>query len=154
MSSKIGTKFFYTIEATGSEPKTYGVTGLPPELTISNNIISGTFITTDTYNMVITVSNLTSSESKDLIISSGLSPILTSPGQVISEQYSNFSYILRSSPSGVTYSVIGILPEGLRFSVDTISGVPIYSGTWNPTIKATNSFGENSKELVITIYEP
>ena len=151
--SKVGTQFNYNIEATGTEPKTYSVTGLPPGFNLTNNIISGVFSSSNIYNMQLDVSNLTSSDSKNLIIISGTPPIFTSPGQEIVAQYSNYTYQLTTNPTGATYNIIGILPEGLRFDGDTISGIPLIIGTYELTMKATNPFGEGTRDLIITVYQ-
>jgi len=151
--SKIGTLFSYTIESTGTPPKTYSVTGLPAELTLINNVISGVFLSAVTYNLTITVSNAASSDSKILKIESGEVPVITSLGQASCYQYYNFTYTVTSSPvSGVTYNIIGILPEGLQFGVDTISGIPIYDGVYYLKIKATSPYGTSTKDLTITTY--
>ena len=103
--------------------------------------------------MTLTVYNSTSTDSEILTIVSGDSPVITSSGEVINEQYSNFNYVVTSNPiSGVTYNLIGILPEGLLFSIDTISGIPIYDGEYDLKIKATNAFGTTLKDLKIIIY--
>lgn len=151
--SKIGTQFSYTIEAIGTEPKTYSVTNLPTGFTLNNNIISGIFMSGNTYNMGIAVSNLTTSDSKDLVIISGYPPVFTSPGQEIIAQYADYIYQMTSNPSGVTYKIIGILPEGLQFNGEIISGIPTIAGTYELAMKATNPFGEGSRDLIITVYQ-
>jgi hypothetical protein len=149
--NKIGTPFTYQIDSTGDSPKTYSVLNLPSELILTDNIITGVFTSSGTYNMTLIVSGITTSDSKQLTVNVGVPPIITSLGEVYCEQYSGFTYIV--TPSGTTYNILGILPEGLIFNIDTISGIPIYAGVTNLKIKATNPFGVSLKDLKITIYQ-
>lgn len=149
---KVGSQFNYAIESTGNPPKIFNVTGLPPELTLTNNMISGIFISESTSILNITVSGTTSSDTKEVIVTSGSAPIITSSGVASCIQYSGFTYTITSIPSGITYNIIGILPERLQFSIDTISGVPIYDGSYDLKIKATNPFGTTLKNLTIAVY--
>lgn len=152
--SRIGSKFSYTIESSGTTPKIYSLTGQPSGITLSSNIISGVFTSCGTYTMNIGVSGLTSSDSKNLVVEAGVPPVITSLGNVSGEQYSGFTYIITSNPStGVTYTISGMIPVGLKFSVNQITGIPFYVGISNAKIKATNPFGETTRELNITIYQ-
>lgn len=150
--AKIGTPFNYTIESAGSSPKTYSITGLTSGLTFENGIISGTFYSGETYDLAIEVSNLISSDSIDLTITSIGTPNITSSGQVSSPQYSEFTYIITSEyQDTTTFKVIGILPEGLSFKEDTISGIPIRSGSYDLVLYATNPVGSKTLSLNIII---
>lgn len=149
--NKLGTYFSYPIESTGDSPKIYSVPDLPSNLILTDNVISGIFTSGGTYNMTLIVSGVTTSDSKQLSVDVGNIPIITSSGEVYCEQYSGFTYTI--TPSGTTYNILGILPEGLIFNVDTISGIPIYAGVTNLKIKATNPFGISLKDLKITIYQ-
>jgi hypothetical protein len=151
VNNKIGTYFSYPIETSGDSPKTFDVLNLPAELTRTNNVISGIFSSVGTYNMTLIVSGTTTSDSKQLTVNVGNVPIIDSPSEIYCQQYSGLTYTI--TPSGVTYNIIGILPEGLKFSVDTISGTPIYTGITNLKMKATNPYGTTLKDLKITIYK-
>lgn len=149
--NKIGTYFTYPIETSGDSPKIYSVLNLPTELTLTDNVISGVFTSIGTYDMTLIVSGTTTSDSKQLIVNAGNIPIIDSPSEIYCQQYSGFTYTI--TPSGITYNIIGILPEGLKFSVDTISGTPVYTGITNLKMKATNPYGTTLKDLKITIYK-
>ena len=151
--SKIGTQFNYAIETLGTPPISYSAIGLPSGLTLNNNIISGIFNSANTYNITITATGQTNSDSKILTITSGSPPIITSSGQTSSPQYTGFTYTITSlnSTGDTTYNIIGILPTGLEFNGKTISGIPIYTGPYSLEIKATNPFGTTLKDLNITI---
>jgi hypothetical protein len=151
VNNKIGTYFSYPIETSGDSPKTYSASNLPTELALTDNVISGIFTSGGTYDIILIVSGTTTSDSKQLIVNVGNIPIIDSSSEIYYQQYSGFTYTI--TPSGVTYNIIGILPEGLMFSVDTISGTPIYTGITNLKMKATNPYGTTLKDLKITIYK-
>lgn len=151
--NKFGTQFSYAIESSGTLPKTYSVPILPSGLSLIGNTIGGIFTSSGDFNMTLIVSGSTSSDSKILYVTVGSAPIITSSGNISINAYSGVTYTITSSPSvGVIYNVIGILPRGLRFSGNIITGTPMTSGIFNVTLKATNNFGENTKMLKITIY--
>lgn len=153
--NKIGTIFNYTILTSGTPPIIYNVINIPPNLTLTNNIISGVFSsggTGATYNMTIVVSGTSNSDSKDITLITGSVPIITSSGDVECEQYADFTYTVTSTGTlPITYNILGIMPTGLQFKVDTISGIPIYDGIYNLKIKATNAYGESIKDLRIFV---
>jgi len=49
--------FSDTVQASGSEPITYGATGLPAGLSLNGNVISGTATTEGTYNVTLSATN-------------------------------------------------------------------------------------------------
>lgn len=151
--NKYGTQFSYVIESSGNAPKYYDVPDLASGLTLNNNIISGTFLEIGVYNMTIIVSGLTNSDYKNITVNVGEPPIITSSGSISHKQYSGLTYNITSNSLDCTYNVIGILPEGLKFSVDVIEGTPTYVGISNLKIKATNHYGESYKDLSIMIYK-
>lgn len=147
--NKIGSQFSYLIESTGNLQKTYSVINLPIGLTLNNNIISGLFTTAGVFNMTINVSGITNSDSKILTVNSGYAPVITSSGVIICKQYSGLTYYI--TPESNDYNIIGILPEGLKFSGNIIQGTPIYDGITQLKIRAINPYGESIKDLKITI---
>lgn len=152
--NKFGTQFSYTIESSGTLPKTYSIPILPSGLTLIGNSINGIFASSGDYSITLIVSGATNSDSKILTVSVGSVPIITSSGEITIQEYSELTYTITSSPSNdVIYNVIGILPKGLRFSDNMITGTPIDTGIYNVTLKATNYFGENTKTLKITVYQ-
>ncbi len=81
----------------------------------------------------------------------GSAPVITSSLSASGTTGQQFIYqITASGNSPITYSATN-LPDGLSFSGSTISGNPTSAGTYNVTISATNSFGTDTKTLVITI---
>jgi len=158
--TKLNSQFSYTIESSGSLPKSYIVTGLPSGLTSTDNIIEGSIITQGNYNVSITVSGITNFDTKILTINCGNAPVITSASEISNEQYSDLYYYITSDPSDdVSYSVIGSLPSGVilgwnedKTKFNRIYGVPSVSGQFNVKLKVVNGFGESAKDLKITIY--
>jgi hypothetical protein len=155
-STKVSNPYTYTIESTGSGPKTYEASPLPSGLTLSENKISGTPTITGITNIIISLTAVTqnsieyTSEVLSLSVSEYLAPIITSNGSASGLTNISFEYTITCEGDS-TFSVIGILPPGLTFSTNKISGTPTKSGQWNVILKAVNAFGENTKSLTITI---
>jgi hypothetical protein len=153
INNNFGSTFSYSIESTGSLPKSYFMSNQPAGLSLSGNIISGKISSEGTYTMTISVSGSTNVDSKDLIINVGTPPVINSLSQYASEINKELEYIITSIGSDViTYSMSGALNKGLIFKTDRIVGTPTIIGSNIVNIKATNAFGESSQNLTITIY--
>lgn len=158
LKNKLGSNFSYSIESSGSLPKTYSMnitpSGVTTGLILDGNIISGITLNSGDFNINIGVSGLTSSDSKILKLSVGSQPIITSSGIASGSTNAYFEYTITSLiPSGISYSISGALNNGLSFKGNSIEGIPTSIGSKTVTIKATNAFGESTKNLTITIYE-
>lgn len=151
VNNKLGSNFYYSIESSGSLPKTYSMSGNPSGLSLDDNIISGIPLSVGTYNINIGVSGITTSDSKTLVLNVGTSPIITSSGIATGPVNSYFEYNIL--PSGVNYSISGSLNDGLTFKDNKIDGIPTTVGSRTVTIKAVNAFGQSTKNLTITIYQ-
>ncbi len=87
--------------------------------------------------------------------SSGTAPSITTaslPDGQVSTAYSET--LTATGTSSITWSVSsGTLPEGLTLNASTgvISGTPTTAGTYTFTIKATNSYGNDTKSYTLTI---
>ena len=79
-------------------------------------------------------------------------PVITSPGTASGKLHKNFSYQITATNNPTSYSASG-LPAGLSVNTSTgrISGTPKNTGTTTATIRATNSAGTGSAQLVITV---
>ena len=149
------TQFYYTIEASGAQK--YSVPDISVGLNLNNNMLSGKFNSIGEYAMTLIVSGTTSSDSKPLTVYVGEMPTINSDGGSSIEQNKYFYYEITSTAgTGATYNVVGVLPQGLGFStsqsgIAAITGVPIQSGEYYVTLMATNPFGEDSKDLTITV---
>ncbi len=151
----------YIITATGTDPINYTATNLPDGLTFnaSTHTISGTPTNAQVKNVTITADNLIGVNSKTLvfsIITPGSAPVISSA--VIAHTPVNQSFVYEVVASGtgpVTYNATN-LPSGLTFNSTThvINGIPTSAGTFTIPISASNSFGSNNKNLVLTVGNP
>jgi hypothetical protein len=151
--NNFNSQFYYTIESSG-ENLTYDILNMPGGLFMIGNIINGYFSTIDTYIMTLIISGTTGSDSVILTVNVGEAPIINSYGDWSIEQnnYQSYqNYYITSTTADSVYNVIGILPQGLYFSNNIISGVAAQSGEYHVTLLATNPYGENSKDLKITV---
>jgi hypothetical protein len=155
-------QFTYSIESSGPSPKTYSTSTLPSGLSLSNNVISGIPSVIGTFDISLGLTGTTGSDSKTLTLNIGIKPIITSSGTCTIEQNYETSinspaYIITSTPnSSVTYSIAGSLPDGLSFKVDSggtplIYGTPTTPGVRNLVMKASNNFGESTKQLMFVV---
>ena len=157
--NKFGTIFSYSIESSGLPPKAYSVSGLPPELSLNNNIITGTFLSAGTYNMIMTVDGLTSSDSKSLTVYVDSVPIITSASSISIEENTYYIYDVTAYSlndiSGINIKSIisGSLPKGMTLNSNRITGSPLETGIFNVNIISSNSIGRSSKQLSITVYK-
>jgi hypothetical protein len=154
-SGIVGTVFTgYTITATNS-PTSYSVTGtLPPGLTLSGNVISGTPTASGTYPVTINATNIGGTDSKPLTITVTLppAPAITSSLTASATVNTAFSYTITATNSPTSYSATG-LPAGLSINTSTgiISGTPTVVATSTITIGATNLGGTTTATLTLTV---
>lgn len=151
--SKVDSYFFYTITSSGIEPKIYSISGGPPSISLLSDTIAGIFDTEGSYNITMTVDGVDGADSKLLNVIAGYPPTITSSSTVSGVVYEPFSYQITSSGSESIYKVVGMLPKGLLFRIDTISGTPTESCRKFVTLKVINPYGESYKDLMITIYQ-
>jgi len=152
----VGQSFSYTITATGTAPITFNATNLPAGLTFSGNTISGTPTTAATTNVTLTADNNFGTDTKTLVITiapAGTPPAITSPLTATATAGQAFSYTITASGTApITYSATS-LPAGLSINSSTglISGAPVPTGQFTIPITATNSYGSDTKNLVLTV---
>jgi hypothetical protein len=160
-NGSLGTPYNQTLTATGTTPITWSQTGgdLPNGLTLSTNgVISGTPTTAGTFSFTAKATNSAGSNSKTLSITIAIPPVITTndlPSGTTGTSYNQTLAVTGTTP--ITWSVSsGSLPNGLTLSASSgvISGNPTTAGTFNFTVKATNSAGSDTKALSIIIYAP
>lgn len=132
----------------GSGP--YTTTGtLPPDLSINGSFLSGTLSTADTY--IFTISSGTASREYQMIVTPNAAP-RTTGGTVILPtgiKTQNFTYDLGkdfdddvNTDTLLSYVVPnGNVPPGLLISGTSLSGTPNTTGTYNFTVRATDTGG-------------
>jgi hypothetical protein len=160
----IGTAYSQTLTATGTAPFTWSISSgaLPAGLELSTaGVISGTPTAAGTFNFTVRAENVLTIttgnygfKNLSIVIITPAAPSITTttlPGGFIGTAYSQT--LTASGTAPITWSLdSGALPTGLTLSAaGVISGTPTTAGTYNFTVKATNSVGSNQKALSIVI---
>jgi hypothetical protein len=156
----INLAYFAQLEATGDTPITWSLESgsLPTGLNLSTaGIISGTPTVANTFNFTVKATNSVGSNTKPLSITvttSAVAPTITTTTLPDGKTGTAYSAQLEATGTGtIAWSLeSGNLPNGLTvFSGGTISGTPTVIGTFNFTVQATNSVGNDIKALAIKI---
>ena len=148
--------FSYSILTTGVTPTGYNAIGLPPGLTIDKTTgsITGTPTTVGDYSVGLQAYNgATAYGSANLIISvkAQIAPVITSALTLSGTFNVGLAYQITANGNPSTFAATG-LPAGLSVSsTGVITGTPLAAGTFPVAISATNSGGNGSATLVITI---
>jgi hypothetical protein len=149
----VGTPFTYTIAA-NNNPMNFTATNLPPGLTFSNGVISGTPTIVGTYNIQISATNASGAGYGNLALAVKLPlPVITS--SAIADGFVNtaFNYTVQATSVATSFSASG-LPSGLGLNSLTgaITGTNTTGGIFNATIVANNSTGATTNSLTMIIY--
>ena len=156
-NAKVGTSYSHPLAATGTRPITWEIHSgaLPNGLSLSaGGIVAGTPTEEGTFNFTVKASNSMGEDTKALSIVIAEAPVITStvlPKAVIGQEY---NYTLSATGTEVIIwsmeggnSIAGIF----FYTPGILRGTPNAVGTFEFTVKATNSAGEDSKTLSITI---
>lgn len=160
----VGNSYNVKLAATGDEPITWNIIAgsLPDGLTLSGSTISGTPSKQGTFEFVALATNDEGTYAKALTIKINpkSTPVLVAPSITtstlpkgeVNKQYKATLFATGNEP--ITWSVeSGQLPDGLTLNGNEISGIPTKTGNFNFTIKATNAYGVDLKNYVITVEE-
>lgn len=132
----------------GTTPYTWSITAgsLPTGLILSGNTISGTPTSTGTFNFTVKVTDSTTptAQTATQALSIVVSPALTITTASLANSVVNTSYsqtlAATNGTTPYTWSIsAGLLPAGLTLSGNTISGTATSAGTFNFTVKVTDS---------------
>jgi len=156
----VGSAYNQTLTATGTVPITWSLESgnLPNGLTLSAvGEISGIPTAAGVSNFTVKATNSAGSDTKPLSImvtTSVIAPAITTtilPDGKTGAEYS--AQLEATGTAPITWSLAsGNLPTGLTlYSGGTISGMPTTIGTFNFTVQATNSAGNDTKALSIKI---
>ena len=149
-----GSPFTYSLTASGTAPVVYTATGLPLGLALSGSTISGTPTISGSTNVTIQAINTAGTDSKTLVITIiPAAPTITSTLRITGAPGAAFTYKITSSGTIPVAYAAGPLPAGLTLTGDTISGTPTTVAVTNVTLSATNSLGNDTRVLVITILQ-
>ena len=145
----VNTAYSQALAASGGAlPLTWSISAgsLPTSLTLTGNTISGTPSAAGTFNFTVkatdssTPTPQTATQALSIVVGPALTITTTSlPNGVVSSAYSQA--LASSGGTGtITWSIsAGSLPNGLTLTGNTISGTPSATGTFNFTVKATDS---------------
>ncbi|MCL2435634.1 MAG: putative Ig domain-containing protein [Lentimicrobiaceae bacterium] len=157
----VGTMYPATvISATGIGPITWVVTSgnLPNGITLSEyGVLMGTPTAAGTFNFTVKATNSYGTDTKALsikITTTAEPPKITTatlPNGKVGVIYNQA--LSASGTAPITWGMTnGALPTGLTlFETGAITGTPTTAGTFNFTVKATNSVGSDTKSLTIKI---
>src|SRR5205814_801242 len=99
----------------------------------------------------IFATNSAGTNQKSLLVSVGQSPSITSAVTASVAANANFTYILTAVGSPFPTLTFANLPTGLQASGAMLTGRVTTPGTYNITLKAQNSVGNDTKILVLTV---
>ncbi len=153
-AGKQGVPLTYTI--TGQHnPISFMASGLPAGLGVNptNGLIQGTPLASGVFGVILTTANLCAFAQTNLVMSITSSvPVITSARTAVGTEQTAFNYGIRATGSPTSYGALN-LPQEL--SVDpasgNISGYPLFAGTYNVTLSASNVWGVGTTNLLLTI---
>lgn len=150
---------FYSVQlnATGSAPITWSVSGLPDGLSLtSDGMISGTPNDGGKFSVIVTASNGVKSVSKKLTLKVYSPPILND-GYFSAKLGKTFNETLDySGTTPMTFSIVGgTLPDGIKLNAKTgvLKGKPRESGDFYFEVQASNSVGTATASYNIVVEE-
>ncbi|MGB9067210.1 MAG: putative Ig domain-containing protein, partial [Candidatus Acidiferrales bacterium] len=150
----VGAGFSYHITATNS-PTSYSASGLPSGLSVNttSGLISGTPTSAGTSTATVAATNASGTGSASLTLSiSAAAPVITGATTASGTVGNAFSYQIAATNSPTSFGATG-LPSGLSVNTSSglISGAPSTAGTSTVTLTASNSAGNGSAILTLTI---
>jgi len=161
-SATAGQPFSYTITATGTNtlacPLTFTTSTLPAGLSLqAGNVIGGSPSVSGNFDITLTATNCNGQNVKYLsltIAAAGVAPTITSALTANGTAGTAFTpyTVTATGTAPITLNSVN-LPAGLSYDAVThqITGTPTTPGTTDVTLTASNTYGTDTKTLVITI---
>ena len=158
-----GGKAPYSWSWTAGTAGSSGIFGLPPGLTLSNAMISGTPTQANTYNVMVIVTDSQSpaaQKSTGYVITiapptSGSPPSINtipSPNVGVINLPYRFAFTTSGGLSPFAWGETGALPPGLTLATDgTLAGTPTASGSFPITVTVSDSLGLSATPQNFTI---
>ena len=155
LSANTNEWFNYTITATGTDPIRFEmIPDISGPISLTGNLITGFSGLDGHFNIILKAINSYGFDTKTLVVEIKEPPKIISSLVATCKKSNLFTYkILSSGASPKTYSVTG-LSAGLSLNGDIISGTPLTSGVYNISLTVTNSYGTDTKILVLTVGTP
>ncbi len=161
-TARVGVAFSYTIAATNS-PTAFSATDLPPGLSRSGAIISGTPTTDGNYTSIIGAQNATGSNSRALsiqVLRAVNAPVFQGPTTISGTAGTAIDYTPNFGSGNTGFALVNladgspsVLPNGLSLNPSTgaITGTTTQQGKFPIAVRATNAGGSTTTELTLTI---
>lgn len=129
---------------------------LPAGVTLNTQTgrLSGTPTVGGTFTVTMRARNATgTSASQSFTLTVRNIPTVTSSGNTGGTVGQPFAYRIVANNNPTSYSYIGTLPPGVRFTsgTGTFSGTPTVADQWTIEVRAANAAGTGRKNLIITI---
>ena len=145
----VGTAMTYTFVTTGNPAPAFTTTGLPAGLALdpTTGVLTGTPTTTGSFPVTITATNHLGTATRDITLDVAAaleSPLFTDTGAVQVNGVVGTELTREFAAKGNPTPVVSVidpsqLPEGMTFTHGTLRGTPTTAGTYNFTLKASNS---------------
>lgn len=157
----IGENYSAVINASGSTPLTWQISGLPDGIDYANSVGTNTLITgqaaqSGTYEITINLTNSVGTDSKVLTLKvnkgGSSSTEIMNNDLPVGFQGHQYNALLEASGSGESSWTASGLPEGLTLEGSTITGTPNVFGEFEITINVKNDSGSDSKTFTLKIY--
>ena len=133
-SATVGVPFTYTIMANNS-PTSFGASGLPASLSISGNVVSGTFTASGSFTFTVTATNDAGTDSQlvnsTVSVSGGGS---TTPAKPAVDNFTSSTPTL--SGTTTANALITIYDNGVKIGTVTANGSGIWTYTVAPPLSA------------------
>ncbi len=153
-SAVINSSFSYTLTANGFPTPSYMFSNLPTGLNLdqTGTTISGTPTHAQMLTIPISATNIFGTDSKQLQITVGTVPVITSSLATITILAGTpFNYTLTATGSPTPDLSFPSLPSGLTPAGGTLSGMLNTPGQYTIGLQATNAIGSDNESLTVNV---
>lgn len=150
----IGTNFTYTLTATGFPLPILNFTDVPLDLTVNGDMLEGNFKAQKEVTVGLNATNIFSTATQTLTVTSGRVPVITSPIKRTVLVGAAFNYTLTAvgppAPAVADLTFTDV-PSDLTVDNNTLAGSFAAPGIFMIGLHATNPIGTDDKILELTV---